>query len=85
MRLKTYFTEHLASVGETYGEHFRVASHFAKEMFIASLACAVHAVTPKFFTTTASSKIQQLHAEMTAGARGSSQQEIANATGDNLG
>ena len=33
MRLKTYFTEHPASVGETYGEHFRVASHFAKEMF----------------------------------------------------
>ena len=85
MRLKTYFTEHPASVGETYGEHFRLESQLAKEMFISSLACAVHAVTPRFFTTTASSKIQQLHAEMTAGARGSSQQEIVTATGDNPG
>ena len=85
MRLKTYFTEHPASVGETYGEHFRVAIHFAKEMFVASLACAVHAVNPRLFTNTASSKIQQLHAEMAAGARWSSQQEIAAATGDNRG
>ena len=67
----------------TYGEHFRVASHFAKEMFVASLACAVHAVNPRLFTNTASSKIQQLHAEMAAG--GDRRNEIAAATGDNRG
>ncbi|MDP7066140.1 MAG: DUF6356 family protein [Acidimicrobiales bacterium] len=76
MRVKDYFTEHPASVGETYGEHLRVASHFAKEMLLASFACAVHAVLPNLFTTTASSKVRQLHSEMTQGARGEAQQEV---------
>ncbi|MEC7915420.1 MAG: DUF6356 family protein [Actinomycetota bacterium] len=76
MRVKDYFTEHPASVGETYGEHFRVASHFAKEMLLASLACAVHAVLPNVFTTTASSKVRQLHSEMTQESRGEIQHEV---------
>lgn len=70
MGMRTKFTEHPASVGETYGEHFRVASHFAAELAKASFVCAVHAVYPCAFTTRGSDKVKALYAEMTAGARG---------------
>ena len=70
MGFKAYFTEHPASAGESYGEHFRVASRFSKELLIAGIACAVHAIVPNLFTTTGSSKIRQLHSEMTQGMRG---------------
>ena len=69
MAIKDYFTEHPASVGETYREHFRVASHFAKELALASMAAAAHAVVPSLFASTGSAKIRQLHTEMTAGLR----------------
>ncbi|MCS5675841.1 MAG: DUF6356 family protein [Acidimicrobiales bacterium] len=70
MAIKDYFTEHPASVGETYREHFRVASHFAKELALASMAAAVHAIAPNLFASTASTKIRQLHSDVTAGLRG---------------
>lgn len=70
MAIKDYFTEHPASVGETYREHFRVASHFAKELALASMAAAVHAIAPNLFVSTASTKIRQLHSDMTSGLRG---------------
>ena len=70
MAIKDYFTEHPASVGETYREHFRVASHFAKELALASMAAAVHAIAPNLFVSTASTKIRQLHSDVTAGLRG---------------
>ena len=75
MGFKGYFTEHPASAGESYGEHFRVASHFSKEMLIAGIACAVHAIVPNLFTTTGSSKVRQLHSEMTEGMRGQVQHD----------
>jgi len=75
MGVKDYFTEHPASVGESYGEHFRVASHFSKELLVAGLACAVHAILPKLFMTTGSSKVRQLHSEMTQGMRDQVQQD----------
>jgi len=70
MQLRSMFTEHPASVNETYTEHARCASHFAKELALAAGAAAVHAVFPSMFVTTASTKIKALHGEMTAGARG---------------
>jgi hypothetical protein len=65
------FTEHPASVGETYGEHFAVATYFAGIMIAAGLACLVHAVLPFAFTTTASRAIARLSTRMTSrrGAR----------------
>ena len=75
MGLKGYFTEHPASVGESYGEHFRVAGHFSKELLMAGIACAVHAIVPNLFTTTGSSKVRQLHSEMTQGMRSQVQQD----------
>lgn len=70
MDIRDRFTAHPGSVGETYGEHFRVATHFAAELAKASFACAVHAVYPCAFTTRASDRVKALHAEMTSGARG---------------
>ena len=69
MGIRRYFTEHPASVGESYGEHFRVAVHFARELTAAAAACTVHAVVPSLCTTSASTRIRRLHDQMTSGAR----------------
>jgi hypothetical protein len=58
------FTEHPASVGETYGEHFATALYFGGRLMAASLACVVHAVLPFLFTRTASRTIADLHTQM---------------------
>jgi hypothetical protein len=62
--LKTRFTAHPASVGETYGEHFLMASWFARQLFLAALACSVHAVLPFLFEKTASGILRRLHERM---------------------
>ena len=41
---KRLFTEHPSSVDEAYVEHFFAEGSFSLRMFIASLACLVHAV-----------------------------------------
>lgn len=58
------FTEHPASVGETYGEHFGTALYFAGRMIVAGLACVVHAILPFVFTRTASRTIAELYVRM---------------------
>lgn len=69
MDLQRAFTEHPASVGETYTEHMRVAAHFAKELGLAAGAAAVHAVFPALCRTSASERVKRLHVEMTSGNR----------------
>jgi hypothetical protein len=64
--LKRLFTEHPATVGETYGEHFLAASGFASRMFVASLACFVHALLPFLCVKTGSRAISELHERMVA-------------------
>jgi hypothetical protein len=63
------FTDHPASVDETYVEHFRVATHYSRELAGASLKALVHAFVPGMCCTSASEKIKQLHAEVTTGHR----------------
>jgi hypothetical protein len=58
------FTEHPASVGESYGEHWGAAMGFGMRMFGASLACMVHAFLPNLFMRTGSRTIEQLHDRM---------------------
>ena len=77
MTLKQHFTEHPASVDETYLEHFKVAARFARCLSIAAGAAAVHAIIPSMCTMTASKRICELHSEMTAGKRGSNALESA--------
>lgn len=58
------FTDHPASVGETYGEHLRSACSFSASMIAGGLACLVHAIFPFLFVSTASSTIRELHDRM---------------------
>ena len=58
------FTEHPASVGETYGEHLVSASGFAGRMAVGALACFMHGLLPFLFTRTGSGIINDLHGQM---------------------
>jgi hypothetical protein len=60
------FTAHPASVGETYGEHFRSACKFSAGMISGGIACFVHAVFPFVFVTAGSSKVRELYERMVA-------------------
>lgn len=61
------FTEHPESVGESYLEHMGVAASFGGQLFLASMACFVHAVLPFLFTKTGSGIITKLHTRMVTG------------------
>ena len=77
MSLRGKFTEHPASVNETYFEHFRKAASFSRQLGGAAVCCAIHALFPWTHCTTASSKIQELHTEMAAENRGAYASSIA--------
>ena len=64
MRVRERFTNHPASVGETYGEHMRVALTFAGALVKAAGAASIHAFLPFLFTTTASQLVKKLHDRM---------------------
>jgi hypothetical protein len=64
MGLRRLFTEHPASVGETYLEHLCVAIGFAARMILGGVACFVHALFPFLFQHTGSECIEQLHDRM---------------------
>jgi len=64
-KLAAMFTDHPASVDETYTEHFRTAMHFSGQMAKASMACALHALVPSMCCTTGSDTIKQLFSEVT--------------------
>ena len=54
MNLIRAFTEHPASVGESYGEHLFRAVCFGTRMMGAGLACVLHGVLPFLFVRTGS-------------------------------
>jgi hypothetical protein len=58
------FTEHPASVGETYGEHMVSAWGFAARMAFGAAACFVHGILPFLCVTTGSRTIRELYARM---------------------
>jgi hypothetical protein len=64
--IKQLFTEHPASVGETYGEHLVAAGGFSGRLFIAAMVCGVHALLPFLFEKTGSAIITELHDKMVA-------------------
>ena len=69
MGITAKFTEHPASVDETYFEHMAVAAGFSRQLAKASLCAAVHAIFPWMHCTTASTAIKDLNAKVTSGAR----------------
>ena len=62
--MKQLFTDHPATVGETYGQHMGSALSFAGPLFVAACCCLVHAVLPFVFEKTASGKVQDLYRRM---------------------
>jgi len=58
------FTHHPATVGESYAEHFRVATRFGLRMVAGGLGAIVHGVFPFLCTTNGSRTVAALHAEM---------------------
>lgn len=65
MKVAHLFTEHPHSVGETYGQHLRVAGRFGLRMVLAGGACLVHALLPFLFCSTGSRTISELNEQMT--------------------
>jgi Family of unknown function (DUF6356) len=55
------FLEHPKTVGETYWEHFRVASSFGVAMVSGGVKAMVHAVLPNVYETAGSDTIRRLH------------------------
>lgn len=64
MSFRDLFTEHPASVGETYWQHLASAWGFSWRMMLASLACLIHALLPFLFVKTGSRAITGLHDRM---------------------
>jgi hypothetical protein len=62
--IRTAFTQHPSSVGETYTEHMGTALSFAGPLLLAGLCCLVHAVLPFAFERTGSRIISRLHTRM---------------------
>jgi uncharacterized integral membrane protein (TIGR00698 family) len=58
------FTQHPATVGESYFEHLGRAWSFAACMMLGGLACLLHGLFPFAFQTSASSRIRVLHERM---------------------
>jgi len=63
------FTEHPASVGETYTEHMGRAACFGVRMIGAGVACLIHALLPFLFVRTGSSAIAELNDRMVVNRR----------------
>jgi len=58
------FTDHPASVDETYFEHMGMAFGFGGRMLLGSLACFVHGLFPWLCLTTGSDTVRGLHRRM---------------------
>lgn len=63
------FTDHPATVNETYGQHFWAATGFGFRMIWGGLVCLVHALIPGAFCTTGSDMIRELHERMVTNRR----------------
>jgi hypothetical protein len=63
-KVLTAFTEHPATVGESYFSHMTMALGFGLRMLYCGFACLVHAFLPFIFIKTGSNTITQLHDTM---------------------
>jgi hypothetical protein len=64
--IRRLFTDHPASVGESYGQHFRVATGFGLAMIGGGLAALVHGLIPALFPTTGSRTVARLNDRLIA-------------------
>ena len=63
------FTDHPASVNESYWQHFGNAAGFGFKMLWGGIICLVHAVLPGVCCTKASEMIGELHDRMITNRR----------------
>jgi hypothetical protein len=63
------FTDHPASVGETYWQHLGAAAGFGFRMIWGGIVCLVHALIPGAFCTKGSEMICELHERMVTNRR----------------
>ncbi|MBY0583247.1 MAG: hypothetical protein K2P68_10075 [Sphingomonas sp.] len=62
--IRRLFLDHPASVGESYFEHFRVASGFGWAMIVGGFGAVLHAIFPFVCKTRGSDTINMLHARL---------------------
>ncbi len=62
--IKRAFTEHPASVGESYLTHMGMAFGFGGKMVVSGLACLLHGIFPFLFVCTGRKCIEDLHHRM---------------------
>ena len=62
--MRTLFTDHPKSVGETYLQHFTSAMTFALMMIGGFVICTIHAIFPFLLKKSGSNIIKQLHKKM---------------------
>lgn len=60
------FLDHPASVGESYTEHFGVATSFGAKMIAGGVGAVIHGFLPFACKTTGSRTVAELHARMVA-------------------
>lgn len=65
MSIRSKFTKHPATVGESYGQHFVAAMGFSIGMFRGAVCCALHAFFPFLCERSGSEAITELHQRMT--------------------
>jgi hypothetical protein len=63
------FTDHPASVGESYSEHLMTAAGFGTRLVLTGFACLIHALLPFLFVKTGSQQIAALYDRMVANRR----------------
>jgi hypothetical protein len=64
MGINSIFTEHPATVGQTYWQHCGSSLSFGYSLLRASLAAGVHALFPCAFEKTASGIVSELYQRM---------------------
>jgi hypothetical protein len=64
--IRQLFFDHPTSVGETYAQHFRVATRFGWRLTRGGLGCMVHGLLPFAFKSSGSDTVRDLHAELVA-------------------
>ncbi len=79
MSIRSKFTKHPATVGESYGEHFVAAMGFSIGMFRGAVCCALHAIFPFLCERSGSEAITALHDRMTVNRQRQRQEPAAEA------
>ncbi len=67
--LKRLFTDHPASIDESYWQHFGAAAGFGLRLMWGGIQCLVHAIIPGAFCTKGSDLVCELHERMVTNRR----------------